>query len=158
MIRFIAVIDSKYGMANDHGIPWQGLIPTDTKFFREKTRHNNVLMGFVTYKEFDKPLSDRENYVAVPSREKIRHGFKQTHDPREFLKRAKEDVWVIGGAGLFASVLDLADELYITRVEGDFKCTKFFPKFEQDFTLAEQSKPSTENDIIFHFEIWKKNK
>jgi dihydrofolate reductase len=30
MIRLIAAVDSQRGVANEHGIPWQGKVPMDT--------------------------------------------------------------------------------------------------------------------------------
>lgn len=154
MIRFIAVIDQNRGMADDRGIPWQGKLPTDIAFFRAKTRHSTVLMGYNTYQEFAAPLSDRENYVASARQKNLREGFKLVRDAREFLENNRKDVWVIGGAGLFASTLDLADELYITQLEAKFPCTKFFPEFKSKFELIKSEKPLTESGITFRFEIY----
>jgi dihydrofolate reductase len=156
MIRFIAAIDSKQGLADEHGIPWQRKLPTDIAYFRAKTKGGIVLMGYRTYEEFDKPLPERRNLVASAKAESLRAGFERVHDASKFLKNTKEDVWVIGGAALFASTLDLADELYLTRVKGDFHCTKFFPPFEQDFRLESRSEPQTENGITFRFEVWRR--
>jgi dihydrofolate reductase len=66
-------------------------------------------------------------------------------------------VWNLGGALLFASTFDMADELYITQLEGNFGCTKFFPAYKDDFYLVSQSEPVTENNITFRFEVWKRN-
>jgi dihydrofolate reductase len=156
MIRFIAAIDEKRGMANKRGIPWQGQVPTDVATFRKKTMHSVVLMGYGTYAEFEQPLSDRQNFVATAKDESLRAGFIAVSDARKFLQSAVEDVWVIGGPGLFASTLDLAGELHLTQLEGDFHCTKFFPEFQQHFELAEESKPIQERDIRFTFQTWKR--
>jgi dihydrofolate reductase len=156
MIRFIAAIDSKLGMANDHGIPWQGKVPSDVAYFRDKTLGGTVLMGYGTYREFNDPLPERTNVVASSKTISLLPGFQQTSDARQFLLRAKADVWVIGGPGLFAQTLDLADELYLTRIEGDFGCTKFFPEFISRFKKISSAEPLTENSIGLHFEIWQK--
>lgn len=158
MIRFIAAIDEKQGMANDHGIPWQDKIPSDVTYFRQKTTDSTVLMGFGTYVEFTEPLSRRRNLVASTQSQPLRDGFELVLDAREFLKNVREDVWVIGGPGLFAQTIDLADELYLTQLEGDFGCTKFFPPFKDDFTLVSQSDPIMENGITFRFQVWRANK
>lgn len=156
MIRFIAAIDDKRGIADDHGIPWQGKIPTDVQYFRNKTIHSTVMMGSGWYQEQKEPLPERRNLVAFPDEEAMRPGFEQVKDAHQFLQNTNEDIWVGGGAALFTSTLDLADELYLARVQGDFHCTKFFPEFENDFELTSSSKPITENGIIFHFEVWKR--
>ena len=156
MIRFIAALDSKNGIADEHGIPWQGKIPGDVAYFREKTIHGSVMMGGGWYKEQQKPLPERRNIVATSNPEKLRPGFEKAEDARKFLQNFKGDIWVGGGAGLFASTLDLADELYLTRIDKDFQCTKFFPDFEEKFSLKSDSKPVTENGITYKFQVWKK--
>lgn len=154
MIRFIAAIDKNRGIADDHGIPWQGKIPTDIKQFREKTEGGAVMMGYGWYKEQEKPLPNRRNLVATRKPEKLREGFELVQDAREFLQNTKEDIWVGGGAGLFASTLDLADELHLTQLEQAFDCTKFFPEFADSFILKEESDPITENGITYTFQTW----
>ncbi len=155
MIRFIAALDSKLGMADDTGIPWQGKIPSDVAYFRDKTWRSTVLMGYGTYKEFATPLPERKNVVASSQAIDLLPGFELTNNAREFLLKATEDVWVIGGPGLFTQTLDLADELYLTRLDGDFKCTKFFPDFVQKFELQSSTRSVTENGVNFHFEVWR---
>lgn len=156
MIRMIAAIDDKLGLANDEaGIPW-GFPPSDRAYFREKTLGSTILMGQNTYQEFEKPLSGRRSLVATRSDEPLREGFEPVTDAEAFLREFQADIWVIGGAGLFAGTIELADELYLTRVHGDFNCTKFFPQFEQDFERVSKEKDITENGISFHFETWKR--
>lgn len=156
MIKFIAALDENQGLANDHGIPWQGRIPTDVGYFRQKTLGGNVMMGYGWYKEQAQPLADRRNLVATTSSEALRPGFERVRDAGAFLAEAKDDIWVGGGAGLFESTLDLADELYITQLEGDFNCTKFFPPYKKSFTLVSESEAHTENGITFRFQVWKR--
>lgn len=156
MIKFIAAIDIKHGMANDHGIPWQGKLPTDVAYFRNKTNNSSVLMGYATYKELSKPFPNRQNYVATSSGEVLRTGFERVNDARKFIGDALQDIWVIGGAGLFASTIDLADELHLTQLDTDFRCTKFFPEFEHDFVLSDHTEPKVENDITYQFQVWKR--
>lgn len=156
MIRFIAAIDSRNGIADEHGIPWQGRIPTDVKYYREKLKTGTILMGYGLYKELSDPYPGEINYVAtLDKQEKLRAGFEPVYDAREFLEKHKtEDIWNAGGALLFQSTIDLADELYLTRLDQDFNCTKFFPDFEADFARVSQSDPHTENGITFVFEVW----
>lgn len=156
MIRFIAAIDSKRGLANERGIPWQGKLPTDVAYFRSQTIHGNIMMGYGWYSEQQLPLPERRNLVATSKSELLRDGFEKVADAREFLKNTTEDIWVGGGAALFVSTLDLADELYLTRIDHDFDCTKFFPAFENNFALQSRSKPQTENGLTFCFEIWQR--
>ncbi|MBI1857353.1 dihydrofolate reductase [Candidatus Saccharibacteria bacterium] len=213
MIRFIAAIDDKRGIANDHGIPWQGKIPSDVRYYRDKLRTATILMGYGLYQELTKPYPGVSNYVATyEQNEVLKSGFEPVYDARRFLldlpkapptpdqlisadsglssldvakatspsvkplsaradlpwerailrksslENTQGDVWNIGGAVLFASTFDMADELYLTRLQGDFGCTKFFPEFEDKFERTSSGEPITENDITFHFEVWKRKK
>lgn len=156
MIRLIAAIDEKRGIANDSGIPWLGRIPTDSKYYREKIADGSpILMGMGVYKELSHPYAGGQNYVASREQAELREGFLLVSDARAFLSE-HPDTWNVGGAMLFASTIDMADELYLTRLDGDFGCTKFFPEFEDNFELASSSEPITEDGITFHFEVWKR--
>jgi dihydrofolate reductase len=154
MIRCIAAIDDKKGLANDLGIPWD--LPADKQYYRDHTLNSTILMGYRTYAEFAKPMSQRRNLVLAEPDEPVREGFEAVHDLQEFLVNFHEDLWIIGGAGVFSQVMDKADELYLTRVSGDFKCTKFFPVFEHLFQITKRSEDHQENGITFHFEVWRK--
>ena len=156
MIYAIAAIDSERGLANEQGIPWQGLLPTDINHFREETKGKTVIMGFATYQEFEKPLPHRRNIVVTTKAANVRPGFELQRDIKKFLKEVEEDVWIIGGAGLFASVLDSVDELDITIIHRNFGCTKFFPEFSRDFEKYYTSETMTENNIEFQFTRWKR--
>ena len=158
MIRLIAAVDSHLGVAGDHGIPWQGKIPLDTKYFHDQTSEGVIAMGFRTYQEFDKPLHGRTNFLVTrPDSEKLRAGFEAVTDLKDFFQQHAEDlVWVIGGAGLFEASLDQADQLYITQLDKDFHCKKFFPTFSETFELVSSSEPHEESDISFRFEVWQR--
>lgn len=147
-------MDDRRGIADDNGIPWQGKIPKDVEYFREKTEGSTILMGYGTYLEFKKPLPGRRNIVATGKNQKLNNGFESIADGRSFLQQSTEDVWVIGGAKLFASTIDLADELYITQLDGDWHCTKFFPEYQSKFRLVEKGTEYCENDILFRFTVW----
>jgi dihydrofolate reductase len=159
MLRLIAAIDSRRGIANEHGIPWQGKIPTDSEYFGKQTEIGVILMGYGTYEEFDAPLHDRENFVVVrPDTAELRPGFVPISDAAQFFAmHSKDVVWVIGGAALFAISLPLADELFLTQLDADFRCTKFFPKYSDTFELERNLGSHVESDITYHFEIWQRS-
>lgn len=156
----IAAIDEKQGIADDHGIPWQGKIPGDIAYYRAKINDGGtLLMGYGLYKELSRPYPGGINYVAAKDlKEPLREGFEPVTDAVEFVKNEKHDVWNLGGALLFASTFDYAEELYITQLKGDFSCTKFFPAYKQDFSLASATDWVEENGIKYRFEIWKRAK
>lgn len=160
MVKFIAAIDEKLGIADDHGIPWQGKIPGDVTYYREKVSDGGLLlMGYGLYKELTKPYPGGMNYVATTNAdEKFPEGFEPVTDAVEFIKSHDEDIWNLGGAGLFGSTIDYAEELYITQLKGDFNCTKFFPQYKDNFELVSSSPEQEENGIKYTFQVWKRKK
>jgi dihydrofolate reductase len=152
VIRLIAAIDVKRGLGDGHGIPWQGKLPSDAAYFRSQTDEGLIVMGFRTYEEFDQPLHDRTNYVVSRAGSSpLRPGFDAVDDLARFLAdHTGELVWIIGGAAVYGASLASADELYITQIDQDFHCTKFFPVFEGE--------TQRENDISFRFETWRRRR
>jgi dihydrofolate reductase len=152
-IRLIAAIDIQRGIATDSGIPWK--LPGDAAYFREMTSHGQILMGRATYDEFVAPLHDRDNFVLTRHPEPLRAGFLaigsldqlRTMDP-------DQDIWVIGGAAVYAGTIKEAEELLITQVLADFHCTKFFPPYQDQFELEVQSDEHREAGVSYRFETW----
>jgi dihydrofolate reductase len=156
MIRAIAAMDSCLGLATDSGIPWH--VPADVKHFRSAIASSAVLMGYGTYREFASPLPDSTNYVATRRGSVLRDGFVAVEDVEALLTDERTgDLWVIGGAALYASTLPLVHELALTRVDGDFHCTKFFPPFEGIFGLVtDEAVPPSEGVPDIRFQTWQR--
>jgi dihydrofolate reductase len=150
MIKIIVAVDSKMGIANESGIPWH--VDQDKLYYREKIKDSNVLMGRVTYDEQKQPVSSGNNYVLTHL-DSLRPGFIKVNQIDELMRRA-DDIWIIGGENIYKQTLDFAEQIFITRIEGDYKCTKFFPEFEEDFTLSASTETNVENGIKFRFEIY----
>src|SRR6185312_14588856 len=115
MIRLIAAIDHQRGMAKKGLQPW--FIPADEAFFTEATKSEGgiCLIGSTTFKTFQHgPLPERQNYVLTHDETSI-EGATLVHDLKQFMEDFRgKDVWIIGGANVFAQVIDgdWADELY----------------------------------------------
>ena len=156
VIRLIAAIDQKRGLSTNTGIPWR--LPGDIAHFRQLTADGAVLMGRTTYDEFAAPLPDRQNFVLTRSPDGLRAGFRGVDDLDAFLanQAGSEKLWVIGGSAVYAQTIGHAEELSLTRVAGDFDCTKFFPPFESDFNLVDQDESHRENGVAYRFETWRR--
>lgn len=155
MINHIVIVDNQLGLADDHGIPWP---PLDLAYFRSKTEAKLMVMGYRTYSEFSEPLPNRTNLVVVhPGTPPLRAGFVAITDVDAWLsEHAQDEVWLIGGAGLFAQTLDKVDFIYITRIDHDFSCTKFYPEFQADFKLIQKDPNQQKQGLAFHTEVWQR--
>jgi dihydrofolate reductase len=156
MIRAIAAFDDRHGLATDSGIPWH--VPADVEHFRAVTASSQVLMGYTTYSEFENPMPGGINYVSTRRTAQLRDGFVAVGDLSSFLSdNLDNDLWIIGGATVYAETLQAVQELALTRITGDFSCTKFFPGFETAFELITDESPPTEVGIpSIRFQTWRR--
>lgn len=134
MIRAILAHDAYWGIGKDGNLPWPKN-SEDLKWFKETTLGGVVAMGKTTWDslpEATKPLPGRNNVVVTSS-------VKDKDGPYHFLTfdKAKDhllsmsklqDVWIIGGAKLVESLLDVTDELWLNNVGGVYDCDTFLPK------------------------------
>jgi dihydrofolate reductase len=154
MIRLIAAIDRRRGLAKHGFLPWY--IPEDERYFTDqtKTHGGNVLTGGTTYRNtYHGPLTGRQNYILTHDTTPI-EGVTLVHDLAEFLRGFRDkDLWVAGGAQVFAAVIAAgqADELFLTHIAADFGCDQFFPEYEHAFKLADESEPHEQNGFRFRY-------
>jgi len=154
MIRLIAATDLNKGLAKNNHIPWR--LPEDAKHFRDLTLTNgaNVLMGRKTYEQLgDDYLSVRHCYISSHQDIKLRDNCRLVNNLENFLKDFKQDIWVIGGSEIYKATINRASELYLTIVQDDFDCDRFFPDY-QDFSLIKRDGPNIENSLTYYYELW----
>jgi dihydrofolate reductase len=153
MIRLVAAIDKKGGLARDSQIPWD--LPEDVAHFRSltMTHGSNVLMGHKTFEMFTTPLKSRHIYIVSHQDLQLPDGSSLVKDIDEFMPNFKEDLWVAGGASVYAQAIKYADELYLTVVDSDFNCDQFFPDYS-NFKLKEQSDIKRENGLEFSYQLF----
>lgn len=142
MIRAIVAVDEKWGIGKKNGLLFD--LPLDMKFFRETTSGKTVCMGYNTLLSFPngKPLKNRKNIVICPEGV-TGDGFIAVHDMPEMLETiGKEDgdVYVIGGAYFYKSMLPYCDEVLVTKVKADGNAEVFFENLDEreDFELKEE--------------------
>ena len=125
-IALIAAFDCRRTIGRDGRIPWH--IPGEQRRFRELTLGNTVIFGRRTYEEIGAPLPHRESFIL--SRTKQFHGahLRTFPDLASALAAAKTpQIFIGGGAGVYAEALPLAEVLYLTEIAGDFQGDTFFP-------------------------------
>lgn len=155
MIRLIAAIDSKRGIAKGGLQPWH--IPNDEKYFLDQTSKwgGEILMGRKTYEVIGHPLADRKNYVVSQHAAAV-NGAEVVTDLEAFLKTFGRDLWIIGGASTFEQTLPFADELYLTEIQADFGCDQFFPEYADKFMPFGEDPLQEQNGFIYKFAVYTK--
>jgi dihydrofolate reductase len=66
----------------------------------------------------------------------------------------------MGGQQVYEEALkhEECQKLYVTRVQGSFKCDAFFPDFSHDFKNVSSSSPHNEGPITYHFEEYERKR
>jgi dihydrofolate reductase len=155
MNRILAAIDDKRGMAKENKLPWN--LPTDVKRYRDlmNTYGGNILVGRSTYMQMKDVLKNNNVYLATTTIDAM-EGVHIVKDIKDFLGNFNQDLWIIGGAKVFEDSISFADELILTRVEGDFNCDVFFPDFENEFVEFSKEDVMSENGVSFQFVNYRK--
>jgi len=98
------------------GIPWH--VPEDFTRFKALTLGHPVLMGRATWESLPRrPLPRRRNIVLSRGSGPF-DGAEHATSLKTTLA-ALDDVWVIGGSGVYSTCLPLADRLEVTEVDVD---------------------------------------
>ena len=130
MIALIAAIAANNCIGKNNSIPWH--LPDDLKHFKALTVHKVVVMGRKTWESLPekfRPLPERKN-VVITRRSDLVFPPEVTvyQTPEAALENYKnEDVFIIGGAEMYAQTIDRADLLYITHVHRQVDGDAFFP-------------------------------
>jgi len=106
-------------------------LPADLKRFKAITSGHTVVMGRKTFESLPKgPLPDRRNLVISRNTQLTIEGVEVYSSlDHALLKSINEtEVFIVGGAQIYAQALPVADKLYITRIHAAFpEADVFFP-------------------------------
>ncbi len=129
-------------------IPWH--LPDDFKWFKKLTTGHVIVMGRKTFESIGKPLPNRTTVVL--SRSGFSHPGVQTIRGLEELAgvAAGRQVFICGGAELYAQALPRCAELYLTLVKREVAGDTFFPAFEDRFELVEEVCDHAEFKILHY--------
>lgn len=119
-------------IGRDGTLPWH--LPDDLKFFKRTTHGHPVVMGRTTYESIGRPLPGRRNVVLTRNPDWQAEGVDVIHAPDELSALSLEGkVFIIGGAKVYAELLDKLDELLVTWVHEPHAGDTYFPAFEDRF-------------------------
>jgi dihydrofolate reductase len=117
-------------------IPWH--LPEDFKWFKKMTTGQVVVMGRKTFESIGQPLPNRATIVL--SRAQFQHpGVRTVADLGQIdLARETRDVFICGGAQVYAQALPLCSDLYLTLVKRTVEGDVYLPPFEDRFVAVEE--------------------
>lgn len=130
MVSIIVAIAQNGTIGDKNSLLWH--IKEDMRFFRTTTSGHAVIMGRKTFESLgSKPLPKRKN-IVITRAERDFEGAFTAHSLQEAIAMAEgdEEIFIIGGAQIYAEALSVADRMYITRVERDYEGDTSFPEID----------------------------
>lgn len=130
MVSIIVAIAQNGTIGDKNSLLWH--IKEDMRFFRITTSGHAVIMGRKTFESLgSKPLPKRKN-IVITRAERDFEGTFTAHSLQEAIAMAEgdEEIFIIGGAQIYAEALSVADRMYITRVERDYEGDTSFPEID----------------------------
>lgn len=158
-MKAIVAVDKNWGIGKNNDLLFS--IPEDMKFFRATTLNKVVVMGSNTLKSFPNgsPLKNRTNIVLSS---KVKRDDCIVVDSLENLfneikKYDSDQVFVIGGAMLYKTLLNYCSEILVTKVDADGQAEVFFENLDtnDNFVCAEKSNVISTNGYDIQFTTYK---
>ena len=148
------------GVIGQGGVmPWH--LPEDLAHFKRTTLNHPVIMGRKTWDSIParfRPLPGRRNIVVTRQANLNQTGLEPAPNLREALQLCEnsEQVWIIGGAQIYAQALPLADELVVTEIDADFEGDAFAPAIGPDWHEAAREPLLSSTGLNGSFITWRR--
>jgi dihydrofolate reductase len=126
-------------------MPWH--LPEDLAHFKRMTLGCPVIMGRKTWDSLPprfRPLPGRMNIVISRQTDflagQVGIGLQVASSLQTALDMASQhaDVWIIGGAQIYAQALQLASKIVVTEIDADFVGDAFAPQLGSDWVETQR--------------------
>ena len=153
-ISILVAMASNRTIGIDNTLPWR--IPEDLKHFKALTMGHHMIMGRKTFDSIGRPLPGRTTVVVTRNTGLTIDGCIVAHSLEEAIAACAGDdeIFVVGGADLYAQALPLTDRLYVTEIRQDVAGDAHFPDFDRDewLEVARERRSQTEpQPLEYHF-------
>jgi len=148
IISLIVAMDEKRGIGKNNQLPWR--LSDDLKRFKALTMGHHIIMGRKTYESIARLLPGRTMVIVTRNPEYDVVGALVTNSlpmALEIAEKSNEsEVFIVGGAEIFAETLPLADRIYLTLVHSNVDADVFFPEFDHDDWIGKETSFVDAND------------
>ncbi len=126
-ISIIVAMAKNRTIGINNTLPWR--CPEDLKHFKSLTMGHHMIMGRKTFDSIGKPLPGRTTVVVTRNQKLKIEGCIVTHSLDEAIQACAGDneIFIVGGAELYALALPLTDRLYLTEIQQDVPGDAHFP-------------------------------
>jgi dihydrofolate reductase len=154
LISIIAAVAENGVIGRNNALPWR--LPADLRRVRQLTTGHHIILGRKNYESLNKPLPDRVNIVVTRNPDYQAPGCVVVHSLSDALAQSREDseVFIFGGAELYAQALGFADRMHLTLVHADVEGDVYFPTFDRNAwreIARERHEPDEKNPYAYTF-------
>lgn len=131
-LSLIAAVAANGVIGSDNALPWR--LSEDLKRFKALTLGHPVIMGRRTFESLGRPLPGRRNIVVSRNAAYRAEGCEVAASLDAAVaacRDASEEIFVIGGAQVYAEALAQAHRLYLTEIRRDYPGDARFPEFDR---------------------------
>jgi dihydrofolate reductase len=124
----------------NNAIPWH--LPGELKMFKTITMGHHIIMGRNTWKSIGRLLPGRTTVIVTRQHDFCVPGAIVADSLDTALAACGNDdeIFVIGGAQLYAAALPRADRIYLTQIDAEVEGDTLMPQFD----LAQWRERSTQ--------------
>ena len=158
IVSLLVAMDERRGIGKQGQLPWR--LSSDLKRFRALTMGHHIVVGRRTFESIGKPLPGRQMIIVTRDANYKVAGCFTAHSVGGALELARDrgesELFICGGAEIYAATLERADRIYLTRVHADCDADTFFPEFDAGDWLetASESHPADDkNEHPFTFSL-----
>jgi dihydrofolate reductase len=148
-------------IGNNNRMPWH--LPEDMAHFKRLTQGWPVIMGRKTWDSLPpkfRPLPGRTNIVITRQQDWKEDGAEPAASLADALKicARSEEVWIIGGAQIYAQAEPLAQRIEVTEIAQNFEGDAFAPPLGSEWIEAAREDHISSNGLKFSFITYDKHK
>ncbi len=156
---FVSIIVARSdngAIGHDGGLPWH--LRSDLQRFKALTMGHHLIMGRKTFESIGRRLPGRTTIVLSRDPDYAPNGVLVARSVEEALSlaqgRGESEVFVCGGAEVYAQALALSDRIYLTQVHAQVPGEVFFPPLDVEswqVTQTESRPAGPGDDYAFTF-------
>ncbi len=122
-----------------------------------------VVMGRNTFESVGKILPGRFNIVITSKLHWNKAGVIKASDLEDAVKKAEatgcKEVFIAGGGVVYREAIEIADKIYLTRVDATLDADTFFPEFDKtkwELTMKEDFSRDEKHAFDYSFQLWER--
>ena len=156
MLGMIAAIGKNRELGKKGDLIWN--LPNDLKFFKETTMGKTVVMGKNTFNSLPRMLPGRKHVILTDNDDfnKDVSVCEIFYDKDNLISYVQElaktqDIYVIGGASMYAMFVNICDFMYLTEIDAEDKeADVYFPRFNKEEWEREIVGKNSDNNICYN--------